>query len=43
MILMLSETGAVHLWVGPQVLREADQVLTRKSPENKALFALTRF
>jgi predicted nucleic acid-binding protein len=40
MILKLGEAGAVRLWVGSQVLREADRVLTRKSPENKALFVL---
>jgi predicted nucleic acid-binding protein len=40
MILKLGKAGAVHLQVGPQVLREADRVLTRKSPENKALFVL---
>jgi predicted nucleic acid-binding protein len=40
LVLKLGEVGAVRLWVGPQVLREADRVLTRKSPEKKALFVL---
>ena len=40
LILKLGEAGAVRLWIGPQVLREADNVLTRKAPESKAPFAL---
>jgi predicted nucleic acid-binding protein len=40
LILKLGEAGAVSLWVGPWVLREADEVLGRKSTKSKALFAL---
>ena len=40
MILKLGEAGAVSLWVGPWVLREAESVLGRKSPKSKAYFAL---
>lgn len=40
LILKLGEAGSVCLWVGPQVLREADNVLMRKAPESKALLAL---
>lgn len=40
MILKLGEAGAVSLWVGPLVLSEADNALTRKSPGSKARFAL---
>jgi predicted nucleic acid-binding protein len=40
LILKLGEAGILHLWVGPQVLQEADSVLARKAPESKALFAL---
>jgi predicted nucleic acid-binding protein len=40
LVLKLGEAGAVRLWVGPQVLREADGVLSRKAPDSKALFAL---
>jgi hypothetical protein len=36
----LGEAGAIQLWVGPWVLREADAVLDRKSPDSKALFAV---
>ncbi len=39
-ILKLGEAGAVALWVGPGVLREADAVLTAKSPRSRPLFAL---
>jgi predicted nucleic acid-binding protein len=38
--LKLGEAGAVRLWVGQRVLQEADRVLARKSPENRAPFAL---
>jgi len=40
LILKLGEAGAIQLWVGPWVLREADAVLDRKSPDSKALFAV---
>jgi predicted nucleic acid-binding protein len=40
MILKLGEAGAVSLWMGPGVLREAEAVLARKSPKSKAYFAL---
>jgi len=40
LILKLGEAGAVSLWVGPWVLKEADEVLGRKSPKSKGLFAL---
>ena len=40
LILELGEAGLVQLWIGPQVLRETDGVLTRKAPESKATFAL---
>jgi predicted nucleic acid-binding protein len=40
MILKLGELGALSLWVGPNVLKEIDSVLERKSPESKPLFAL---
>ena len=39
-ILELGEAGAISLWVGPWVLREAEAVLERKSPRSKARFAL---
>lgn len=34
LILKLGEAGALSLWVGPTVLREAEAVLKRKSPES---------
>lgn len=40
LILKLGEAGAVRLWVGQQVLQEADRVLARKAPGSQALFAL---
>ena len=40
MILKLGEAGALHLCAGPNVLKEADAVLTRKSPKSKPLFAV---
>jgi predicted nucleic acid-binding protein len=40
LILKLGEAGAVRLFVGPRVLQEADGVLMRKAPQQKAFFAL---
>ena len=40
LILKLGEAGAVSLWVGPWVLREAEAVLTRKSPRSNPYVAL---
>ena len=40
LILKLGESGVVALWVGPWVLREAESVLDRKSPESKGAFVL---
>ena len=40
LVLKLGEAGAVSLWVGPWVLREAEAVLARKSPRSKGRFAL---
>jgi len=40
LILKLGEAGALALWVGPWVLREAESVLRLKSPRSKPLFAL---
>jgi predicted nucleic acid-binding protein len=40
LILKLGEAGAVSLWIGPQVLKEAEEVLGRKSPKSMAYFAL---
>ncbi|MGD1994342.1 MAG: PIN domain-containing protein [Anaerolineae bacterium] len=40
LILKLGEAGAIQLWVGPWVLREADGVIERKSPRSKAYFAM---
>ncbi len=40
LILKLGEAGAICLWVGPWVLKEAESVLERKSPESKTYFAL---
>lgn len=40
LILKLGEAGAVSLWVGPWVLKKAEAVLDRKSPESKGYFAL---
>ena len=43
LILKLGEAGVLRLRVGPGVLREADDVLARKAPKSKALFALLGF
>jgi len=40
LILKLGEAGAIQLWIGPWVLREAEAVIERKSPNSKAYFAL---
>ena len=40
LLLKLGEAGAISLWVGPWVMQEAEQVLDRKSPKSKPLFAL---
>jgi predicted nucleic acid-binding protein len=40
LILKLGEAGAIALWVGPWVLREAERVIARKSPRSKGYFAL---
>jgi len=40
LILKLGEAGTVSLWVGPWVLREAEAVLKRKSPESRPHMAL---
>jgi predicted nucleic acid-binding protein len=40
LILKLGEAGVVSLWVGPSVLREAEAVLKRKSPESRPDMAL---
>jgi len=40
LILKLGEVEAVSLWVGPWVLKEAKEVVGRKSPKSKAHFAL---
>jgi len=39
-ILRLGEMDAIKLWVGPHVLKEAESVIERKSPESKVYFAL---
>ncbi|HOU23261.1 MAG: hypothetical protein BWY10_01948 [Chloroflexi bacterium ADurb.Bin180] len=39
-VLKLGELNAVDLLVGPRVLAEADEVLTRKAPQSKATLAL---
>ena len=36
----LGEAGAVQLWIGPWVLREAEGLIERKSPRSKAYCAL---
>jgi len=38
-LLKLGESGAVHIWVGPTVLREADEVFQRKAPDLLPLLA----
>jgi predicted nucleic acid-binding protein len=38
-IFQLSEAGVLHLVVGPNVLREADEVVRRKSPASLAILA----
>ena len=40
LIFKLGEAGAISLWVGPWVLKEAEAVLERKSPSSKGYFAL---
>ena len=40
LILKLGEAGALSLWVGPWVLKEAQAVLDRKSPGSRGHFAL---
>jgi len=40
LILKLGEAGSISLWIGPWVLKEAEAVLDRKSPQSKAYFAL---
>ncbi len=40
LIMKLGEAGVVALWVGPTVLREAEEVLRRKSPESRPHMAL---
>jgi predicted nucleic acid-binding protein len=40
LILKLGEAGALSLWVGPTVLREAEAVLKRKSPKSGPHMAL---
>jgi predicted nucleic acid-binding protein len=40
LILGLGEAQVVQVFVGPQVLHEADGVLERKAPESKVRFAL---
>ena len=40
LILKLGEAGAVSLWVGPWVLREADAVLQRKSAASRPYLTL---
>jgi predicted nucleic acid-binding protein len=38
-ILKLGESGAIQVWVGPTVLREADEVFRRKAPDLLSLLA----
>ena len=40
LVLSLGEAQAIHVYVGPQVLREADGVLARKAPDSRVRFAL---
>lgn len=40
LILKLGEAGAVALWIGPWVLREAEAVVGRKSPASRTLLAV---
>ena len=40
LVLSLGEARAIQVYVGPQVLCEADGVLERKAPEPKVRFAL---
>lgn len=40
LILKLGEAGALSLWIGPWVLKEAEAVLGRKSPRSKRYLAL---
>ncbi len=38
-LLKLGEGGAIRIWVGPTVLREADEVFRRKAPDLLPLLA----
>lgn len=38
-LLKLGESGAIQIWVGPAVLREADEVFRRKAPDLLPLLA----
>jgi predicted nucleic acid-binding protein len=38
-ILKLGESGAIRIWVGPIVLKEADEVFRRKAPDLLTLLA----
>lgn len=38
-LLKLGESGAIHVWVGPTVLREADEVFRRKAADLLPLLA----
>ncbi len=38
-LLKLGESGAIHVWVGPAVLQEADEVFRRKAPDLLPLLA----
>jgi predicted nucleic acid-binding protein len=40
LILKLGEADAIHIFVGPRVLQEAEGVLSRKAPQHKGRFAL---
>jgi predicted nucleic acid-binding protein len=40
LILKLGEAGILSLWIGPWVLREAENVIKRKSPKSLSYFAL---
>jgi predicted nucleic acid-binding protein len=38
-LLKLGESGAIQIWVGPTVLKEADEVFRRKAPDLLPLLA----
>ena len=38
-LLKLGESGAIHIWVGPTVLKEADEVFRRKATDLLPLLA----